>query len=181
MPTRPGAGTIRTARLELVPLTRRFVDAIVAGDRATAGAEIGARVSRWPTSDASHLVQLHLAQQAGEAEGFPGLGRVVVLVAPRGARRMIGWIGFHGVPDDHGRLELGCRIHPAHHGQGYAAEAVTALVDWATVRIGITRFLAAVSSRRGPGDLVPLEVADRKTPPNDAGALATLLERSGEP
>lgn len=178
MHTSPEVETIRTARLELVPLTQRFVEAMVAGDHAAAGAEIDARVGRWLAGDSSHIVQLQVAQQTGEAEGFPGLGRAIVLVAPRGARRMIGSIGFHGAPDDHGRLELGCRIHPAHRGRGYAAEAMTALVDWAAACFGITRFLAVVSSRREAGDLVSLEVANGQQGQSNeqVGAPATLLE-----
>ena len=91
---------------------------------------------------------------------------------------MIGSIGFHGAPDDHGRLELECRIHPAHRGRGYAAEAMTALVDWAAACFGITRFLAVVSSRREAGDLVSLEVANGQQGQSNeqVGALATLLE-----
>lgn len=170
---------VRTARLELRPLSKRFVDALLAGDHAAAGAEIGAQVDRWAAADSSHVVQLHLAQQDGVAAGFPGFGRVIVLVAPRRARRMVGSIGFHGVPDDRGRLEIGCRIHPAHRGRGYAAEAMAALVDWATSRYGVTRFLVAIPARQDPGDLVPLEMVSSPGVPADEriAGLASLLER----
>jgi len=174
----PAVRTVRTARLELLPLTARFVDALVAGDHAAAGEHINARVGRWLAHDSSHVVQLYLAQQAGEAEGLAGLGRVIVLVAGRRTRHVIGSIGFHGPPDDHGRLEVGCRIHPAHLGRGYAAEAMAALVDWATACYAITRFLVVIPSRPNPGDLVALEIADCQDGP--AGerieGIASLLE-----
>lgn len=178
----PAVTTVRTARLELLPLTRGFVDALVAGDHAAAGADLDVEVGEWLANDSSHVVQLHLAQQAGEAEGFPGLGRAIVLLAERRPLQVIGSIGFHGPPDHHGRLELGCRIDPAHRGRGYAAEAMTALVDWATAGYGITGFLVAIPSRRDTGDLVPLEIVNRPGWPADEriDGLASILELANE-
>ena len=159
MPLNTSRESIQTDRLELVALTSAFVQALVAGEVAAAGAEIGARVSRSLTSDPSHIVQLHLAQQAGEAAGFAGLGRVIVLRSgPRG-RRAIGSIGFHGAPDERGRLEVGCRILPSSRGWGYAAEALTALLEWAAADFGVTRFLVAVPSPRESHSLVAVEMA----------------------
>ena len=147
---------IRTAHLELVPLTAPFVLAVVTGDTAAAERQIGARVGRWLTTDPSHIVQLDLARQAAAARGFPGLGRTIVRSEPNRARRVIGSIGFHGPPDERGRLEASCRVHPAQGGQGFASEALSALLDWATAKYGVTRFLVAVPSRRE--QLHPLRV-----------------------
>jgi GNAT superfamily N-acetyltransferase len=121
---------------------------------------------------------LHLAGQAAEARGYPGLGRVLVLVTPSRERRVIGSIGFHGPPDDRGRLEASCRIHPSQRSRGFAAEALGALLDWSTERNGVTRFLVAVPSRREYREPVPVEVAIPATQPNEAQMdhIATLLE-----
>jgi ribosomal-protein-alanine N-acetyltransferase len=152
-------GSIGTARLHLVPLTTRLVDAVVAGDPNLAESEVGARVGRWLTADPSHLVHLHLAGQAAEAVGFPGLGRAIVLGAQGRPRRVIGSIGFHGPPDERGRMEASCRIHPAQRGRGYAAEALGALLDWASVQYGVSRFLVAVFMPRAGRERVSLEIA----------------------
>ncbi|HEU0237361.1 MAG TPA: GNAT family N-acetyltransferase [Candidatus Limnocylindrales bacterium] len=169
---------IRTARLELVALTAPFVAAVVAAERAAASAELAARVGRWLLSDSSHVVQLHVAGRAAETEGFPGLGRAIVLTEREEARRVIGTIGFHGPPDERGRLEVSCRIHPAHRSQGYAAEALGALLDWATARYGVTRFLVALPSRREPPRRAPFEIAARPTDSMDHQIehIAYLLE-----
>ena len=171
-------GSILTAHLELVALTARFVRAVQAADRAMAGAEIGARVGTWMTADPSHIVQLYLAAQAAEAEGFPGLGRAIVLSTRREARRLIGSIGFHGPPDELGRLEASCRIHPAHQSRGYAAEAYAALLDWATERHGVDRFVIAIAWRFGRREPVPVDVAavDVESATGLVGAMAHLLE-----
>jgi hypothetical protein len=61
---------------------------------------------------------------------------------------VIGTIGFHGPPDERGRLEVSCRIDPAQRSRGYAAEALSALLDWTTARYGVNRFLVALPTRR---------------------------------
>jgi [ribosomal protein S5]-alanine N-acetyltransferase len=152
-------GSIRTAHLDLVPLTTPFVDAVVAGHPSVADSEVRARVGTWLTADPSHLVQLHLAGREAEAMGFPGLGRTIVLDAQGRPRKVIGSIGFHGPPDERGRMEASCRIHPAHRGRGYAAEALGALLDWATVQYGVSRFLVAVFRRRAGEGQASLKIA----------------------
>jgi RimJ/RimL family protein N-acetyltransferase len=172
------AEPIRTARFELVALTPPFVEALVAADQAAAGAAISARVGVWLTSDPNHVVQLHLAARAAEAEGFPGLGRAIVLAEPERARRVVGTIGFHGPPDERGRLEVSCRIHPADRSRGYAVEALGALLDWATARYGVNRFLMALPSRRQRRAPAPIEIAVRRADTIDAQIehIALLLE-----
>lgn len=167
---------IRTRRLEIVTLTQSFVDAITARDLETAEWELGASVSRWLATDASHLVQLRLAGRAAATEGYQGFGRVIML--PGSRRRAIGSIGFHGPPDDRGRLEVGCRIHPAHRGRGYGAEATAALLDWATRRFGVTRFLLAVRAAKEAPSPVPIEIETRQSvgPAESMGRLSDLLE-----
>lgn len=172
---------IRTVRLHLVVVTTGFVEAVLAADAARAGAAIGVRVGTWLTADPSHLVQLNLARQAAEARGFPGLGRVIVLDLGSQLRTVIGTIGFHGPPDERGRLEVSCRLHPAHRSRGYAAEALSGLLDWATAGYGVTRFLVDVAPRREGLDPVPVEIADRQRDAPDAvdaqvDEVARLLE-----
>jgi RimJ/RimL family protein N-acetyltransferase len=157
------AETIRTSRLELVPLSSNFVDAVRRGDGPAAELEIGARVSPWLVAVPAHLVQLHLAQKAAEAVGMSGLGRAIVAVDPIEGRRVIGTIGFHAPPDERGRMELGCALDPASRDRGYAAEAMTALVDMAAEAYGITHILISVTSRHERRRPVPIEASSRET------------------
>lgn len=150
--------TIRTDRLELVPLNGPFIDALKRGDRSAAERQIGAGVSRWILNGLPHFVQLRLAQQAAQAAGLEMPGRAIVLVDRSGRRRVIGAIGFHGPPDERGRLEIGYAIDPAERHQGFAAEAMTALVEWATTRHGVTRFVISVPTPYAPSGRVPVEI-----------------------
>jgi RimJ/RimL family protein N-acetyltransferase len=174
---------LRTPRLELVPLAAGFVEAVVEGDARAAAREIGATVGRWLTLDPSHIVQLHLAAQAAEARGFPGLGRSIVHGATGRPRRVLGSIGFHGPPDERGRLEASCRIHPTHQGQGFASEALGALLDWAAVRYGVTRFLVAVPSRQDHVPPIPVDIGFGRNQASDmqVDQIAGLLEPYGHP
>jgi RimJ/RimL family protein N-acetyltransferase len=172
---------IRTPRLELIAVSRPFVAALVAGDIRAARDALGVRIGPWFSTDPSHIVQLQLAGIAASAVGLSGLGRIILVRHGRGFRKAIGSIGVHGPPDDGGRLEVGCRIHPSCRDQGYAAEALRALLDWTTARFGVTRFLVAVPSRREPRDLVPIEIsrelASSHADPIDELAELVELER----
>ena len=55
----------------------------------------------------------------------------MVLVDHDGTRRVVGSIGFHGPPDEQGRLEIGYSVDPRYRRQGFAREAVRAMFDWA--------------------------------------------------
>lgn len=44
--------------------------------------------------------------------------------------------------DWRGGMELGCRISPAHAGQGYGTEAFAAVADWALYRLGLAKVVA---------------------------------------
>jgi RimJ/RimL family protein N-acetyltransferase len=48
-----------------------------------------------------------------------------------GANELVGFGGFSGQPDAEGAVELGYSLLPSREGQGYASEAVAALLDWA--------------------------------------------------
>lgn len=59
-----------------------------------------------------------------------------------------------------------------------AAEALGALLDWATARYGVTRFLVALPSRRHPRPPAPFEIAVRREDSIDDQVehIARLLE-----
>ncbi|KAA2262012.1 GNAT family N-acetyltransferase [Solihabitans fulvus] len=50
----------------------------------------------------------------------------------------IGGVGFHGTPDENGSVTIGYGLVPSVHGNGYASEALRALLAFARAR-GVTR------------------------------------------
>jgi len=149
-PVRDRAPTIRTAHLELVPITERMLDALLEGDTPAVAREVGGEVSRWLARNTEHVVQVgriaHAAQAPGTGWTVPEPGRLVVLARDGRRRRAIGSVGFHGPPDDQGRLVIGCSIAPSHRGRGLAAEALRAMIDWTARNHGIDAFLFHVSA-----------------------------------
>ncbi|MGP4044267.1 GNAT family N-acetyltransferase [Streptomyces sp. 2A115] len=58
--------------------------------------------------------------------------------------RAVGGMGFHGVPDEEGRAEVGYDLAEFARGNGYATEALRALSAWALAREDVTSLFATV-------------------------------------
>ncbi|MFG2604074.1 GNAT family N-acetyltransferase [Streptomyces sp. NPDC048514] len=58
--------------------------------------------------------------------------------------RAVGGIGFHGAPDEEGRVEIGYDLVEGARGRGYATEAVGALTEWALARPDVDLVLATI-------------------------------------
>lgn len=136
---------IRTDRLELVSMSVPLMTALAGGDLEAAGSEIEAAVSPWLPGQLEHFLEYRLAQLAADPTIQGWLGRAIVLTEASGVRRVIGSIGFHGPPDEDGRLEVGYSVEPEYRRRGYAIEAVRSIFDWAHERFGIRRFVASVA------------------------------------
>jgi RimJ/RimL family protein N-acetyltransferase len=126
---------LHTARLELVllePSAAREMTAGVAGDGH-------AWAPGYPM--ASSLLRAELTSAAA-ASGRPlgGFGTYQVVRREDGA--VIGDVGFLGPPDGTGAVHIGCSIIESARRQGYAGEALTALLDWAREQTGLTCVLA---------------------------------------
>jgi len=74
--------------------------------------------------------------------------------------RAIGGIGFHGGPDDDGAVEIGYGLAESVRGQGYAAEAVRRMVEFAREQ-GVTTFLGNTTHDNVPSQQVMLAAGMR--------------------
>jgi RimJ/RimL family protein N-acetyltransferase len=68
---------------------------------------------------------------------------------PGRQRTVVGTAGFHGPPDEDGRVELGYGVEPAHRRRGLATEVVAALLEWARGQ-GVSRFRATIAPTNIP-------------------------------
>jgi [ribosomal protein S5]-alanine N-acetyltransferase len=141
----PPVETIRTPRLELISMTVPVMQALQVKDLETAGRLAGAHIEEGLADDLVDFLRYRLAQLDGEPWIREWLGRLMILTDAAGERHAIGTIGFHGPPDDQGRLEVGYRVEAPYRRQGFARESVQALFDWAASAHGIHRFVASVS------------------------------------
>lgn len=127
-----------------------FMRAVIARDRATAEREIGALIPVNLTENLERFLAYRLGQLDEDPSILRWLARAMVLTGPDGGRRMIGTIGFHGAPDEQGRLEVGYRIEPEYRRRGYTREAVRGMLDWAATEQGVHRFIASVRPDNEP-------------------------------
>src|SRR3954451_25448764 len=114
---------IITPRLKLVSLTPSLLRAVAGGDLAEIERQLDAPVgASW---EAGVPAQRRLRQLAADPSEQPWLVRAVVA---RADRRVVRSVGFHGPPDDGGRVEIGYDIVAGDRRRGYAREAVRALL-----------------------------------------------------
>lgn len=124
---------LRTARLELVPMTLAMVEAVMSGRKDDAEGLVGATMpSRWPNRE---LVERAFTASLEDIRAQPAVrlwgDRVLVLQGAPGEARVIGSVVFHGQPGEDGVAEIAYGVEEASQGQGYATEAVRSCVDWA--------------------------------------------------
>jgi RimJ/RimL family protein N-acetyltransferase len=137
--------TVRTDRLEIIPLSADAIDALLQGDdrrlRSLTGAEFPQPVAPPPyMADSLPVVRDRLRASNQETEWWNWL------IVRQDGREAVGSVAFGGRPDAGGAVLIGYAMYPAREGQGYATEAVRAMVDWAFAQPGVkvVRALAPV-------------------------------------
>lgn len=129
---------IETERLLLRPLTPLLASRIADG---------APRDPRWaedyPFEGDQVAAQMYL--QAGAPAG----PWVPYAIEVRATGLAVGGVGFHGEPDADGTVEIGYGLAESARGNGYAAEAATALVDLAA-RLGARQVVAELEFDNGP-------------------------------
>jgi Acetyltransferases, including N-acetylases of ribosomal proteins len=140
---------IATPRFELVSMSLRFMQLLLARERGGAEVEIGASVPVDLRDNLDSFLQFRIADLSIDPDAQPWLGRAIVLTDPDGTRRVIGTCGFHAPPGPEGRVEVGYSIQSEHRRRGVATEVVHALFDWAHAN-GVDRFRASVAPDNVP-------------------------------
>ena len=114
-----------TDRMALLPLPAQAAAAL-SENRQEASRILDATLpSEWPAADLLDVLPL-------QAAALPGDERFGVWVMiERASRSVVGDIGFMGPPDEDGSVEVGYSVIPARRRDGYATEAVRAILAWA--------------------------------------------------
>ncbi|MGW8064965.1 GNAT family N-acetyltransferase [Streptomyces ziwulingensis] len=125
--------------IEAARLTLQGVTPAAAGDLAAGGDGGFVWVDGGPfqgTRDAAGM----LLKAYGAGVHRPEWG--VFALVRRADGRAVGGIGFHGAPDEDGRVEIGYDLAEAARGHGYATEGLRALSAWALARDEVTSVCA---------------------------------------
>jgi RimJ/RimL family protein N-acetyltransferase len=143
---------VSSERLDLVPMSLEFMEALLGGDRESAQRKVGYRIpADWPEGIQSGL-RFRVAIARELPETLPLLLRAMVLREDSDV--VVGRLGFHGPADEDGMLEVGYEVFPAYRRQGYAREAVVAMFRWAQRDPAVRRFRASVSPANQPSRLL---------------------------
>lgn len=127
--------TIRTPRMELVPVDPATAAEIVAGRD---GGLVPGR--GWPHADTVDglLAGLH----GGDVDALPWL--VLLADDSSGEPCVIGDVGWKGTPGPDRRVEIGYGLAAPYRRKGYATEAVGAFVGWLDTRADVAQIDAEV-------------------------------------
>lgn len=130
---------IRTERLKLMVCGPVIAKAAASADLADRAGLPVTLPDAWPEQDLKEFLPVLVEQM--EQEPATAVWAVWLMVGPA-TNRVMGDLGFKGPPDADGQVEIGYGILPEHRRQGYAFEAVQALVDWAFRERSVSAVLA---------------------------------------
>jgi [ribosomal protein S5]-alanine N-acetyltransferase len=168
---------LRTARLDLVPMTVAMVEAVMLGRREDAERMVAARMpARWPNPE---LVERAFTASLEAIRARPEVrlwgDRVLIARGPEGDARVVGSVVFHGRPGDDGLAEIAYGVEEASQSQGYATEAVEASVAWALDQPGVSAVQAATFAWHRPSLRVIEKVGMSRVGTREHETLVELL------
>jgi ribosomal-protein-alanine N-acetyltransferase len=166
--------SVHTTRLELIPLDVDAIQALLAGDARRLEALTGAAFPRPEApppymADSLPVVAARLQKRPAEA---PWWNWLVVTQADAVA---VGSVAFGGIPDAAGAVLIGYAMYPGHEGQGYATEAVRAMMEWAFAQQGVTTVRALAPVWNTPAVHVAEKVGMRPVASNEDDEVGEVL------
>ncbi|MGW0598419.1 GNAT family N-acetyltransferase [Streptomyces sp. NPDC002776] len=93
--------------------------------------------------------------------------------------RAVGALGFHGAPDEEGRVEIGYDLAESARGHGYATEALRALSRWALARDDVHTLLATIDRANLPSQAVVTRSGFVRATPEEERAMGESREADG--
>lgn len=138
---------LQTGRLDLFPCQVN-VGWTILRNRAEAKMLLGARLpADWPAQASREFLSSYVQRLKADPSL---LGWGIWLMVHTNDQVVIGDLGFKGQPDVAGTVEIGYSVVPLYRRQGYAVEAVRALVSWAFAHEDVQRIIAECSTDNVP-------------------------------
>ncbi|AFZ25459.1 acetyltransferase, ribosomal protein N-acetylase [Cylindrospermum stagnale PCC 7417] len=120
---------ITTRRLELLPCSLEVAEGVARKNKSLVEELLGVKVpDDWYASEVLDFFPIYAQMLLNDPSH---LGWGVWLMIHLEDSTLIGDLGFGGKPDEQGTVEMGYEVLPAYRHQGYAFEAVEALVNFA--------------------------------------------------
>lgn len=146
---------LETPRLELIPLTPNQLSWYLEDEQGFTR-KIGPVSREILTEILSRAIFLKLEKMAGvDPNDHPWVTYWLINLKDRNYG--IGMLGFKGVPDYVGQVEIGYGIDPAYQNQGYTTEAASRLIQWAFEDPRCQRIIAPDTRKDNPASNRVLE------------------------
>lgn len=118
---------IVTDRLILIPITLKIAEALINGDNSEV-LKLGINTNKaWPTSDTMDILPIIVETLKNSAPS----GFETWMIERKDSKEIIGDIGFHGMPDENGEVEIGYGLVESERRNGFGFEAARAIMDFA--------------------------------------------------
>jgi [ribosomal protein S5]-alanine N-acetyltransferase len=151
-----GIMVLTTDRLRLVPATADLVR-LELEDRNALFRKLGVcDAPDWPSEALAHVLPSFLEDLQSDPSLVGWLNWYWILLDP-GQAELVGGGGFKGHPQD-GDVEIGYETRCKHRRRGFAAEAVSAQVQWALEQEGVRR-VAAEANKSNAASISVLRAA----------------------
>ena len=163
---------LETPRLKLLPFTLELKQVTLA-ERARLTELLGVAIpDAWPGAGLLEALPLFIEAMEKDPTGLVWDG----IILHKADQVAIGGIGFHGPPDEAGRVEIGYNIIPAYEGQGYATEMARRVIDWAFQTPGI-QLITAQCRDDNLGSIRVLEKVGMRRLPSEGRTLRWELQK----
>ncbi|ARI77600.1 GNAT family N-acetyltransferase [Halobacillus mangrovi] len=125
---------LKTPRLHMIPITIDLAQMLMKNSLAFYYKYQLPWNKNWPHDGLKALLPIYVEKLENE-ESELGFGPWVIM--DEKGEHVVGDIGFKGMPDSEGTIEIGYHIVASERNQGYASEAVENLCSWAFTYPGV--------------------------------------------
>ncbi|GAA0706638.1 GNAT family protein [Paraclostridium ghonii] len=118
---------IHTNRLILIPITLEITKSLINGSSKEVE-NLGIKCDKkWPTKDTIDI--LPIINASLEKSKIP-TGFETWMIVDKNNKKIIGDIGFHGEPNENGKVEIGFVLVEHEREKGFGFESLNAIMDW---------------------------------------------------
>ncbi len=166
---------LQTDRLELIPLSNNQL-ILYLNSPGTLREQIGFVSRVILTEVLRKAINLKLEKMTGiDPVDHPWI--TYWLIKLRENQDGIGMLGFKGLPDQRGLVEISYGIDPVYQNQGYTTEAVVRLIQWAFEDPRCKRIIAPGTRKDNPGSNRVLEKVGMKIYSETENSNSWALDR----
>ncbi|KOR26685.1 GNAT family N-acetyltransferase [Clostridium sp. L74] len=118
---------INTNRLILIPITLEITKSLI--NKSSKEIEkLGVECDKeWPTEDTMDILPIinNSLEKSKRPTGFE-----TWMIVDKNSKKIIGDIGFHGIPNEKGEVEVGFGLVKHERGKGFGFESLKAIMNW---------------------------------------------------